>query len=251
MPKAEQYSSYPPGFWRRIRLHPYPDRIVAGLEDDAHRFVVVLHHHERCIVTVDTQVERYPWSTCTDAGAFLSRELAGCELHEVEGLEVRQHCTHLYDLAVLSAAYVDAPQAVCLDMRVAERTRAVLLKDGEELLCWNLNGTYIEEPAEWARRDLRQLSSWKHELTSYQARLAALLRRAVFVSGVRRHSTAIAGDESVQPGRARAGACYTYQMPHMENAVRTLHVRDFSSAQQPPLQHFDPDLWAADPRSSS
>jgi len=57
------YPSFPPGFWRRIELYPAPRMIIAGLDDDVHRFLMRLSHHEGMIMGVEARAERFPWST--------------------------------------------------------------------------------------------------------------------------------------------------------------------------------------------
>lgn len=241
---TSSYPAFPPGFWRRIELHPAPGMIVAGLEDDAHRFLLRLRHRAGCIVDVDVQADHYPWSTCATSGDFLGRQLAGRTLQDVASLDPYQHCTHLYDLAILCAAHVDTKRSVRFDLQVADpveqRSTAILLEDGVQTLCWQLNGTFIEGPGEWAGRELRKLSSWKHELPPRIALLAAALRRALFVSGVRRQSHVMEAERASDRGPERMGVCYTYQMPRALYTSRTLAPRDFSLSGAAPLQDFDP-----------
>lgn len=242
---TSSYPAFPPGFWRRVELHPAPGMIIAGLEDDAHRFLLRLRHRQGRIVGVDVQADRYPWSTCATSGDFLRQQLIGCTLQNVASLDPFQHCTHLYDLVILGAAHSDAKQATCFDFQVADPvehcTTAILWEDGVQVLCWHLRDTFIEGPGEWAGRELRRLSSWKHELPARTALLAAALRRALFVSGVRRQpSVSRATERAADRGPERTGACYTYQLPRAFDAIRTLAPRDFSLLGSAPLQDFDP-----------
>jgi hypothetical protein len=146
------------------------------------------------------------------ATVHLAAELTGAALSEIAARDPAQHCTHLFDLAVILAAHVDDREATTYDMRVAdrvnERTTASLAENGIEKVRWQLDGTAIHD----ADRDLRTLSRWKHELSPDDAERALMLRRAVFVSGVR-HYTAPANLTAAEPGSARMGVCYNYQLP--------------------------------------
>ncbi len=73
------------------------------MEDDFHRFAVVVHHDGAKVVDVAGDGTRYPWTTCPSAveplralaGAPLSTRLSSLGDHA----PARQNCTHLFDLA--------------------------------------------------------------------------------------------------------------------------------------------------------
>jgi hypothetical protein len=238
------YPSFPPGFWRRIALHPRRGVVVAGLEDDVHRFALVITHRDGRIAQVQARTERAPWSTCPDAGGFIAEQLTGQRLDAVAACDPRQHCTHLYDLAVLCAARADDPGPTVFDRQVADRlegrTSAMLLENGVPKLRWRVADGVIQGSDAWAGRALRELSRWKAELAPDDVIRAMLLRRAIFVSGARAQPEPIAGT-AADRGPVRLGACFTYQMPRAAEAVHSLPWRqDFSEADQGPLQRFDP-----------
>jgi hypothetical protein len=239
------FPAFPPGFWRRIALHPRPGVVIGGLEDDAHRFVLRLAHEDGRITGVDARAERFPWSTCADAGTFLAGQLRGSSLQAVAALDPRSHCTHLFDLAILCAAHAHEPAPIRFDLKVAERverrTSATLLENDAPVLQWQVNGTLIEGPGDWAGRDMRELSSWKQALSAAAARRATMLRRAIYVSGVRAQPATVDARASDR-GPGRLGACFTYQMPRVGDAVQSRTARvDFSQGQDGPLQDFDPE----------
>ena len=235
-----------PGFWRRIKLHPSHGQVSVGLEDDYHRFLLKLKHTDGVITAVDTRAERFPWSTCAEAGAFLTQQAVGLSLDALARLDPHSHCTHLFDLLVLCAAHAGDAQPTQFDMRVADRvgeqTSATLIENGTVVLRWDINGTVIERPDGWAGRDLRQLSSWKTALGAVDVERAMLLRRAVYVSGGRRMTDQLVRAERASDrGPARMGVCFTYQMPRALEAYASPDwVRDFSGSQAQPLQFFDP-----------
>jgi len=234
----------PAGFRRRIAVASAPGVIAAGLEDDVHRFTVRLAHRDGIVTEVQTTTPRTPWSTCPAAGPALARELVGCALSDVAQRDPRQQCTHLMDLAVLGAAWASRREQVVFDMQVAdrtdERTVARLLENGEEVLRWKLVGSVIAGPAPWVARDLRAFSRWKLHLEPEVALRAAMLRRAVMVSGARRLPADVES-RAIDRVRERQGACFTYQSPQVEQATQAAGWRrDFSHSADEPLQGFDP-----------
>jgi hypothetical protein len=124
--------------------------------------------------------------------------------------------------------------------RDADRTTATLTENGELQLHWQLHGSNIIGPAPWGRHDLRAFSCWKAELAPDVALRAAMLRRAVMVSGARRMPADVES-HAVDRAEGRRGACFTYQSPQLERAVQAPSWRrDFSNTSDQPLQDFDP-----------
>lgn len=250
---AARVPSPAPGFWRRIRLDPTPGLIRAGLEDDFHCFHIQLTHRDGVITGLDTTAERIPWSTCPEAGAFLSEQVVGQPLPVAAGLDPHSHCTHLFELLVLCAAHALDTQATQFDLRVPDRqqgrTTATLSENGSVVLRWELSGTVITDAGiegadTWVGRDLRQLSQWRTSLSAADAERAMLLRRVVHISGGRNSTNLIIARASDR-GPARMGACFTYQIPRAENAFRSPDwVRDFSQLGAEPLRDFEPELFA-------
>jgi hypothetical protein len=234
------YPDFPPGLWRRIVLQPGPGYIGGALEDDMHRFHIRIDHADGRIVAVAAKALRHPWSACPGATTFIARELTGELLKDVARRDPYQHCTHLLDLAVLAAAHADDADPICFDLRVADRmdqrTTASLAENGVERLRWRLDGTRIAG----TDRDLRQLSRWKRELGPQEAEWAALLRRAVFVSGARQYR-APSLEQTATLNQGRMGVCFNYQLPQAEQSTRTPDWhRDFSESGREPLESLDP-----------
>jgi hypothetical protein len=89
-----------------------------------------------------------------------------------------------------------------------------------------------------AGMDLRQLSRWKQGLPHAEAEAATMLRRAVFVSGVRQY-TAPATITADQSG-GRMGVCFNYQLPQAATSTRRPGwITDFSAGAGAPLAGFD------------
>lgn len=211
-----------PGIYRRrIRIETAPGMARADLEDDPHRYGVVVRHGGGCVTAVEGRALRTPWDLCRESVRLLDR-LVGMPLspdpQEVfRHTDARAQCTHLFDLAGLAVAHaaretpsrefdIDVP---CIDPGAVRHAR--LRVDGNEVLRWTLQGTRILAPAPFAGQDLRQLMSWAKLRFVDRDTLEAvmLLRRAVFISGNRMF------DMDRMP-RADAtghvsGACFVFQ----------------------------------------
>ncbi len=243
------FPEWPTGLWRRVVIQPGRkgrlDWIGGALEDDVHRFHLRFDHAEGRIVRAAAAALRHPWTACPGAAPHIAGELTGALLADVAARDPAQHCTHLFDLAVVLAAHVGDTERTTIDMRVADpvegRTTATLHENGTEVLRWRLKGTAIEGEG----LDLRQLSQWKRELSPRDAERATMLRRAVFVSGVRQY-TAPAGLTAAEPGSNRMGVCYNYQLPQAETSTRTPDWQiDWSAGAGEPLAGFDAALELA------
>jgi hypothetical protein len=222
-------------------LQPGDGWIGGALEDDVHRFHIRLDHAEGRIAAVAAKAVRHPWSACPGAAGFLSGQLTGELLADVGRRDPAQHCTHLYDLAILAAVHAGDTRPTRFDMRVADRvegrTTATLAENDVERLRWRLDGTVINATGQ----DLRQLSKWKRDLPAREAEWTMLLRRAVFVSGARQYRVpSLAETAAMNVGRM--GVCFNYQLPQAEGSTRTPNWhRDFSESGCEPLQGLDPE----------
>lgn len=241
------FPAWPPGLWRRVIIQPGSDGrggwIGGALEDDVHRFHMRFDHDCERITRVYAEAIRHPWSACPGAAPHIAGELAGELLSQVAARDPFQHCTHLYDLAVVMAAHAHDNAPTRFDLKVAdrvdERTEAVLEENGSELLRWQLDGTAISGTGANAGLDLKQLSKWKQDLPPRDAERATMLRRAVFVSGARQFNPP-PGLRAADQGSQRMGVCYNYQLPQAEQSTRMEGWRSDFSERGEPLAGFDP-----------
>lgn len=236
------HPTWPPGLWRRIVLMPEAGAIHGALEDDVHRFHLRLEHAGGVITGVAARSVRIPMTGCPGASSFMAERLTGRRLAEVAAEDSRAHCTHLYDLAVLCAAHAEDLRPLRYDFKIADRvedrTVATVERDGEQVLLWRLEGTAIRGPGEWAGRELKALSRWRHELSPEVAEWAGLLRRAILVSGVR---SSFDASEPASTRTNRMGACFNYQLPVAETSYRNANwQRDWSLSDEAPLGDYDP-----------
>jgi hypothetical protein len=233
------FPTFPPGFHRRIMLQPGPGFIGGALEDDMHRFHIRLDHADGRITAVTAKAVRHPWSACPGATGFIAKELTGAALAEVVRRDPSQHCTHLLDLAIVSAAHASDTAPTRFDMRVADRvegrTTATLQQDGVERLRWQLDGSTIVGSG----LDLRELSKWRRELPAHEAEWATLLRRTIYVSGARQYVPPPHNPTAAESPE-RMGVCFNYQMPQAEASRRNPNWhQDFSESGREPLEGLD------------
>jgi hypothetical protein len=231
-----------PGLYRRrIRIRTGYREALADLEDDPHRYGVVVRHDGECVTAVEGRALRTPWDLCRESVRMLAR-LEGMPLspdpQEVfRRTDGRAQCTHLFDLAGLAVAHaargtpareydIEVPCISPGDTRLAR-----LRVDGIELLAWRLLGTAILAPASFAGQDLRTMMPWVKARFIDRDLLEAVmvLRRGVFISGNRLFDLdrLARADET---GHV-SGACYVYQPGVAERAVRVVGATvDFSGA---------------------
>jgi hypothetical protein len=233
-----------PGIYRRrIRIATSAGQARADLEDDPHRYGVIVGHDGEHVTAVQGIAQRTPWSLCRDAVSVLDR-LVGMALspdpQEVfRHTDGRSQCTHLFDLAGLAVAHAARGTAQrqydielpCWDTRQPREAR--LSVDGEPRLTWTLQRTAIVGPPPFAGQDLRSMMPWVKarfvDRDTFEA--VMVLRRAVFISGNRMF-------EMDRMAHAAAtghvsGACFVYQQGVAEHAARERgSTLDFSATPQ-------------------
>jgi hypothetical protein len=235
-------------FRRRVDIIALPDNgageIRAALEDDFHHFRVRVGHHEGEVTAIGGEALRYPYSLCPQACNQL-QHLVGMKLDRIAHSVTRQtdashQCTHLLDLAGLAVAAAargtrQRRYDIHVGQRIANRTRATLLRDGFENLIWEVNGTMIEGPSPYEGINLREgMARWAlNALNEEAAEAALLLRRCTLISMGRAYNL----DEQIHA--ATTALCYSQQPERAEHALRMKgSTLDFT--------HTEPGLCAQD-----
>jgi len=224
---------------RRTRLLAEAGRVVADLEDDFHRFRVVLEHDGRNVRAVRGEAMRYPWTACpgafTPLQAFVGAPLDPSPTAASRRVNPRENCTHLFDLAALALPHALRGGRRQYDIAVPDRrhgrTRAALRRDGELVLTWEVEGGNIGGPAPWAGRSLRgrDFLHWAEARLGLDTAEAALvLRRAVFIASGRLNDL----DSAPNAGallRWAANTCHSFTPGIAEDALRVRGAtREFS-----------------------
>ena len=208
-------------------------RVVAGMEDEMHRFELVLHHDGQRVTRVDGRAVRWPWSPCVESPEAL-REIVGMPLSTRPSAigrwtDARQQCTHQFDLAGLAVAHAARYVA---GGAAARRYDAIvpdwftppfdarLWRDGVEMLTWRVGAEAIESPEPFVGVSLRgRFIDWCEENLEHDiAEAAMVLRRAVWISPARRvdlEACATALESHLTPD-----VCYTAQPQRLSIATR-------------------------------
>lgn len=218
-----------PVFRRRVDIIAQPGigagEVRAALEDDFHHFRVWVRHHEGHVTAIGGEALRYPYSLCPQACDPL-QQLAGMKLERIAHSVTRQtdashQCTHLLDLAGLAMAAaargtLQRRYDISIGQRIANRTRAILIRDGNEDLAWDVNGTMIEGPSPYSGINLREgMARWAlNTLDEEAAEAALLLRRCTLISLGRAYNL----DEQIHA--ATTALCYSQQPERAEQALR-------------------------------
>ncbi len=229
---------------RRIRLHRVDDTTVwGGLEDDFHHFEVTLTHRDGVVRAVTLDARRWPWTTCPDAGANLTR-LVGMALSDrctavAEMTDPRWQCTHQFDLAglcVSHAARGTDERQYDVELAIgAEFTRPRLWRDGTLIHDWTLGpsefGRVLTAPtpfteAPWKGGFIR----WADQaFDPLSAEAAIVLRRACDI-GMGRGMDLEAIESAQELAAIMTGVCYSMQATIMPVAFRQRGtIRDFGA----------------------
>lgn len=223
-------------FRRVIDLRRWDKETVVGwLEDDYHHFGLTLNHDGTTVKELKLAMPRFPWTTCPRAIEPL-RELIGKPLigrcADVGRLiDMRQQCTHLFDLVGLMSSHafhgrdhhryhatVRAHPSSHVESH-RDCLRATLRLDEVEVTAWDLRALTIMGPAASAGFSIdKGFREWTETLDEITAERALVLRRTVF--------TATGRVKTSRPGRTAAEAglpplCFSFQPGRREVAERT------------------------------
>ncbi|HJW55573.1 MAG TPA: DUF2889 domain-containing protein [Burkholderiaceae bacterium] len=241
-----------PGIYRRcIRIVTSEKEARADLEDDLHRYTVIIRHDGTCITAIEGVPVRVPWSLCPQSvkalDLLIGMPLSPHPLAVFRHTDGAHQCTHMFDLAGLAIAH--AARGIRLRQYDIEApylqeqgARSLLLRrDGVEVLHWTIDGATLLAPEAFAGRDIKRLAAWAESAypdpDDYEA--IVVLRRAVLISKARLH------DWDIFPTAADTnhgtGACYVFQPGVQERATRMKGTtREFTDAPQRMLSDLKP-----------
>jgi hypothetical protein len=227
--------------------------VVAGIEDDMHRFELTLHHDGRVVTAVEGLAIRWPWVTCGDAASALDAvtgmPLSTSSTAVGSWADATANCTHQFDLAGLAVAHAARHAAGGAATRsylavvpdwFTHPFEAWMVRDGVEVLRYVVaaDGTLLA-PDAFAGVDLnRRFIPWCNEhLDPDAAEAAVLLRRAASMSSARHmdlEALDLIGDSGI-----RIGTCYASQPQKLEIGRRNRHsLRDYGTHPQDLLAEF-------------
>ena len=220
-----------PGIYRRkIRLFSKIGEIRADMEDDSHRFGLVVKHDGFRVVAIEGIPMRTPWTLCSGAKERLQdltgRNLADYPIAASGNQDAKQQCTHMFDLAILAIAHAARPlgsreyeiEAPWYAMN--EPRYITLLRDGHVIAKWTLLGNKLLVPVTLDEIGVKSLLTWASENTKNADELEAIfiMRRSVLISGSRiMDLDNIPNPEATGHG---IGACYVHQPSRISIAKR-------------------------------
>jgi len=215
-------------FNRAILLRQYNNKVIADLEDDFHRFRVIVKHDGEKTVSVEGEAHRHPWSICPGAVSTL-RLLAGAPLDErcttlTQHGDIRSNCTHMFDLAGLAIAFARSDEKqkyymVNVPRGTPLQKRARLFKDNVLALDWLVGKTEIFEPKRYLGVSMKgKFAEWVHDnLDVEEAEMASILRRCIYIGSGHGNTLKTGTRASVHANKV--GACHTYTRGNVDNAI--------------------------------
>ena len=239
----------PPGIFRRSLVADARDGIVrAALEDNYHHFELSIRLDAGRIGAIQGRGVRTPWDLCPAAAGQLQQLIGiriGTDVYRRKELpDPRQHCTHLYELALFASAQAARGGCRRYDMEVPDRigrrnlpsqlvdgtivtesplidgrTTALLRLDGSPSLAWEIEDEAIVSPLSFAGQNLRKLPAWaEQQFDDDMLESVRLLRRAVHISGGRIVPLDLISRADQHP--PQLGGCFVFQSHRVAAARR-------------------------------
>lgn len=236
------------GNYRRLLdLKAWDDHTVVGwMEDDLHHFGLTLVHNGSIITDVGVAAVRHPWSTCPSANVPI-RQLIGQPLLARctdigRQVNMREQCTHLFDLAGLLSAHAYHrrdhdryhAQVHCFDddSGKAGWRAAQLWLNQAPVLYWEVCKSQIMAPPDQAGHSVeRGFREWTESMDILAAERASVLRRAVFVSGAKANKVRITEIGSLVDVPV---VCHSYQADIRSQAGRCGVISDIKTFESGP-----------------
>lgn len=227
---------------RVIDLRRPDSRTVIGwMEDDFHHFGVTIKHEQGKVQNIHMAAPRHPWTTCPGAATplqdLIGKPLIARASDVGQLLDMRQQCTHVFDLTglALAHAYHQRPrvryQVITADRTLEPttdylnpllgKTRSVLLKNDEMVMYFDIDNDRIIGPPEIANTGLNKgFRQWTETLDIESAEYAFILRRAILVAGGR-----LVDHDQFEDAAAMnlPALCHTYQPGTRDLAKRCLN----------------------------
>ena len=214
-------------FRRRLRLRVTKQQVAVELEDCNHAFRLCLHHDGEKVVSLDTEVRRYPYITCAEAPEALRKlvgaAVGGAATSTRPRLLPSNNCTHLHDMALLALAYAEEPALERVyDISVADEhggvTEARIDCDGAMVHAWRIREHAVIVPEVHAGKTmLRGFYNWVSRChAGVPLEAAVALQRGYYVAQGRRYLSDLPASADHMP----EGACYTYSHGVVERAQR-------------------------------
>ncbi len=241
----------PPGTFRRsVFAETHDTTVRAQVEDNYHHFEILMETEKGRVSALKPRAIRTPWSLCPQAASQLDELIGmkiGTNVYRRSGMpDPRQHCTHLYELALFAMAQAARGGHRRYDIAVPDRegrvnlpfmsadgriltrgpvvdghTFAELRLNGKKMLEWEIVDESVVAPARFAGQNLRSLPAWAAAVFDDDT-LEAIkqLRRGVHISGGRIVPLDIITRAEQHP--PQMGGCYVFQTHRVQAARRNV-----------------------------
>lgn len=205
---------------RRVRLVSEAGRVVAEFADIYHQMHCELYHDGEKILSVKASMPRIPTSLCRGAidvldalkGTSLTTSLS--DLYG--GNRSREHCTHLFDLAVLALRHSQRPGELIYDAEVPDMNQTVeisVTRNGKLVHNWRIRDEKIVLPVDLSGKPiLKGFMAWasKH-YDEDELEAALVLSRTVFIARGRRFAIDRGRGHTLDVHKSLEGSCFAYQ----------------------------------------
>ncbi len=252
VPRAWEREHGTGGVYRRsIVLVNTPGMTWGELEDDFHHFRIEVDHDGEVATDARGLAIRGPWQSCFDSPdairAAIGMRVGGTSTSIGRHTRARDNCTHLFDVTGLAVAHVGRvePQRrydiECTERSADDTFVARLVRDGEEVLEWHVEGLDIAAPEEWVGAPLRSgFIRWAEERLEPELAEAAIALRRVLDISMGRLKDLDELNEAAEVGGVMAGKCYTYTPEIRLGSLRMRgSAKDFTDHSDRVLGHLD------------
>jgi hypothetical protein len=193
---------------------------MAEFADIYHQMHCELRHDGEKVLSVKASMPRIPTSLCRGAidvlGTLKGASLTTSLRDLYDGNRSREHCTHLYDLAVLGLRHSLRQGEVIYEAEVPDMNRAVdisVTRNGKLVHNWRIRDEKIVLPVELTGKPiLKGFMAWAAErYDEDQLEAALVLSRTVFIARGRRFAIDRGRGHTLDAHKSLSGSCFAYQ----------------------------------------
>lgn len=217
---------------RTIRLVSWEGSVEGHLSDNFHEMRCRIRHDGQNVLAIEGEAVRVPTTACPAAVGVL-QELVGIRLDTAvrefyRGAGPRRHCTHLFDLGVLTIRYGSLPPTTTVyEATVPDETdkpvTVAVRRDGALVHRWEVRDGSILNPKRFRGNTLgKGFAAWA--ATTFQdadLEAATILARTWLIAIGRRYLTEQAAGQSIAQNTEMIGRCFAYAPARAVSAVFT------------------------------
>lgn len=225
---------------RLIRVVAEPGQVHAELSDNFHEMRCRILHDGQVVSGIRGETVRVPTSGCSAAVAIL-QDLVVTSLDEpkskfYEGGKALHHCTHLFDLCVISIRHARlAPHVVNYEAVVPDEADGPVWiqvkRDGNLVHRWQVRNGIVIMPRQLRGKALgKGFARWAAGMFDEDdLEAATILARTWLIAIGRQYLVEMAAGQSVIQNSEMLDRCFAYATERAQrNVFNSGHVRDAS-----------------------